>query len=147
MAGTHTTGSDAALLCRPITEETAAEQNAALDHLLTHLTITGIHAELIKRQIPTRCAVKLYASGESLWHPPELVIYTDAGWRVATVSIGERSGSYMVALARVGADDEPQTGRVEVVPAILPHRAALLVAQQAAILALPEGRHGSAISG
>ncbi|MCF6474966.1 hypothetical protein FAF44_42335 [Nonomuraea sp. MG754425] len=131
MAGTHTTDSSAVLLCRPISEETAAEQNAALDLLLTHLTITGVHAELIKRQIPTRCAVKLYASGESLWHPPELVIYTDAGWRVATVSVGERSGSYMVALARVGLDNESYAARVEVVPAHLPGRAALLVAQSA----------------
>ncbi|MCF6469686.1 hypothetical protein FAF44_14995 [Nonomuraea sp. MG754425] len=145
MAGTHTSGSDAVLLCRPITEETAAEQSAALDLVLTHLTTTGIHAELIKRQVPTRCAIRLYASEESLWHPPELVIYADAGWRVATVSIGERSGSYLVALARVGAGDEPRAARVEVVPAILPGRVALLVARQTAVPATPEGRHGSAI--
>jgi hypothetical protein len=49
------------------------------------------------------------------------------------VTIGPRSGSYMVELVRVGADNEPQADRVEVVPACLPARVAFLVAQNAGV--------------
>lgn len=59
----------------------------ALDRVLEQLTAGGIHAQLIKR-IADRCAIKLYSTGETLWHPPKLIIYADAGWRIATVTIG-----------------------------------------------------------
>ncbi|MFI7135117.1 hypothetical protein ACIBQ1_56310 [Nonomuraea sp. NPDC050153] len=134
MARTDRTSSADDLLCQPISEEETAVQNAALDRVLEHLTTAGIHAQLIKR-IADRCAIKLYSTGESLWHPPQLVIYADAGWKIATVTIGPRSGSYMVELARVGPGNEPRADRVEVVPAGMPHRVGLLVAQNAGVAA------------
>ncbi|WP_433363065.1 hypothetical protein [Streptosporangium sp. CA-115845] len=36
-------------------------------------------------------------------HPPELTVKGPQGWRVATVTVGARSGSYLVSL-RDGAD-------------------------------------------
>ncbi|GAA3199426.1 hypothetical protein GCM10010486_81570 [Nonomuraea roseoviolacea subsp. carminata] len=130
MARTHRTSSADDLLCQPIPEEEAAVQNAALDRVLEHLTAVGIHAKLIKR-IADRCAIKLYSTGETLWHPPKLIIYVNAGWRIATVTIGPRSGSYAVELARVGPDNETRHDRIEMVPSDHPDRVGLLVAQNA----------------
>jgi hypothetical protein len=135
MAGTHTTGSDGGLLCRPVTEEEATEQNEALDRILAHLTTRGINAQLVKRQLPAQCAIKLYATGEDLWHPPELIIYADGGWKIAVISIGERSGSYLVELPRVGPNNQPCGKGIEAVPVNRPDRVASLVAQNAGIAA------------
>ncbi|MFC4012599.1 hypothetical protein ACFOY2_35580 [Nonomuraea purpurea] len=129
MAGTHTTSpADSDLLCQPISKEEAAAQSAALDRVLEHLTTAGIHAELIKRRTD-QCALKLYSNGETLWHPPELIVYADAGRRIATVTIGPRSGSYAVELAGVGPGNQPLADRVEFVPAAKPQHVGLLVAQ------------------
>ncbi|TMR15501.1 hypothetical protein ETD86_26945 [Nonomuraea turkmeniaca] len=134
MALTHTTPSADDLLGQPIAEEDAAAQNAALDRVLEHLTTAGINAQLIKRLV-IECDTKPEPSAKTLWHPPQLVIYADAGWKVATVTIGPRSGSYMVELP--GGDDQgevPAT-RTEVVPASLPSRVAILVAHNAGVAA------------
>ncbi|MEV5501645.1 hypothetical protein AB0M50_40250 [Nonomuraea fuscirosea] len=132
MALTHTTPSADDLLGQPIPQEEAATQDAALNRVLECLTAVGVNAQLIKR-LAIQCETKPDPSAERLWYPPQLVIYADAGWRVATVTIGPRSGSYMVELVRVGADNEPQADRVEVVPACLPARVAFLVAQNAGV--------------
>ncbi|MGI5289167.1 hypothetical protein ACQEVF_38295 [Nonomuraea polychroma] len=132
MALTHTTPSADDLLGQPIPEREAAVQNAALDHVLEHLTDSGVNTQLIKRLV-IRCATRHSPTAEPLWYPPQLVIYADGGWRVASVTIGARSGSYMVELARIGLGDEAQSDRVQVVPASLPGRVALLVTQNAAV--------------
>ncbi|MGA5758214.1 hypothetical protein [Nonomuraea bangladeshensis] len=132
---THTTGSNGGLLCRPITEKEATGQNDALDRVLAHLTTRGINAQLIKRRLPAQCAIKLYGTGEDLWHPPELIVYADGGWKIAIISIGERSGSYLVELPTVGTDNQPGTKRIEVVPATMPSRVAILVADNAGVRA------------
>jgi hypothetical protein len=36
--------------------------------------------------------------GEVRRHSPELIVHDDAGWMVATVSMGPRSGSYLVSI-------------------------------------------------
>ncbi|MEV4018488.1 hypothetical protein AB0J35_49150 [Nonomuraea angiospora] len=138
MAGTDTRESGGVLLCQAVTRETADAQNAALDRVLEHLTVAGINAQLIKRRAD-RCPITLCATGENLWHPPELIIYANAGWEIATVSVGERSGSYMVELSRVGPDNEPQADRIHVLPADLPKRVALLVARHAEMSELTYG--------
>ncbi|MEQ4716101.1 hypothetical protein [Nonomuraea sp. B19D2] len=126
------TAPTADLLGEPIPEVQAAAQNAALDRVLEHLAATGVHAQLIKR-LSVQCETKPVPFAEKLWHPPQLVIYADAGWRVATVSIGRLSGSYMVELARVGAENESRADRVEVVPVNMPSRVGLLVAENAGV--------------
>ncbi|WP_327585031.1 hypothetical protein OHA25_56595 [Nonomuraea sp. NBC_00507] len=133
MEVTHT-ASPEDLLGQPISEGEAEAQNAALDRVLDLMTAVGVHAQLIKRLV-IECATKPSASAETLWYPPQLVIYADAGWRIATVTIGARSGSYMVELARVGPDNEAQADTVEAVPALLPSRVAHLVAQHAGVSA------------
>ncbi|MFD9940900.1 hypothetical protein ACFWYW_45535 [Nonomuraea sp. NPDC059023] len=130
MTRTHSTSSADDLLCQPIPEDEAAAQNAALDRVLEYLTAACIHAQLIKR-IADRCAIKLYSTGETLWHPPKLIIYANAGWRIATVTVGPRSGSYAVELARGGPDNEPRHSRIEMVPSDYPDRVGLLVTQNA----------------
>ncbi|TMR98884.1 hypothetical protein [Nonomuraea basaltis] len=130
MAPTHTTGSGGILLRQPITGEEAATHHAALDQVLGHLKAAGINAQLIQRRAD-RCAITIAVTREPLWHPPELIIYANAGWRIATVTIGACSGSYMVELARVGTDDELRRDRIEVVPPTMPSRVARLVAQNA----------------
>ncbi|GAA3154498.1 hypothetical protein GCM10010486_20750 [Nonomuraea roseoviolacea subsp. carminata] len=54
--------------------------------------------------------------------PPRLVVYADGGWRVATISVGPRSGSYLVELAQWGEANEPRLDRVEAVPGGHPER-------------------------
>ncbi|MFG6199089.1 hypothetical protein [Nonomuraea sp. JJY05] len=130
MAPTHTTGPGGILLCQPITGEEAATHHAALDRVLGHLKAAGINAQLIQRRAD-RCAITIAVTREPLWHPPELIIYANAGWRIATVTIGPRSGSYAVELARVEADNVPLADRIELVPASQPQRVGLLVAQNA----------------
>ncbi|MEV0823866.1 hypothetical protein [Nonomuraea rubra] len=133
MAGTQPTGSGGVLLCRPITQQVAAGQNAALDRILAHLTATGIHAQLIKRQVVTQCEVMPCATSGGLWHPPKLIIYADAGWEVATVTVAERSGSYLVELPQVSPDNQPGGTRIEIVPATQPGRISRLVADKAGV--------------
>jgi hypothetical protein len=127
-------GSGGVLLCQAVTRETAEAQNAAFDRVLEHLTVAGLNAQLIKRRAD-RCPITLYATGENLWHPPELIIYADAGWEIATVRVGERSGSYMVELPRVGPGHEPRADRIQALPAGFPERVALLVARNAEMFA------------
>ncbi|MEV5557326.1 hypothetical protein AB0L44_27045 [Nonomuraea wenchangensis] len=100
-----------------------------------------MHAELITR-IALDCERRPEPSAEKRRYPPALLVYADAGRRVATVTIGERSGSYLVELARIAnraATDvffaTPATGMhrdwIAVVPAHLPDQAALVIAQHA----------------
>jgi hypothetical protein len=130
MAVAHTTASVEDLLGEPIREAEATAQNVALDRVLEHLTADGVNAQLIKRLV-IECGAHPGPFIEKLRYPPQLVIYADAGWRVATVTIGVRSGSYMVELTRRRPDNEIRLDRVEVVPASQPSRVALLVAQNA----------------
>ena len=130
MAVTHITASVEDLLGEPIREAEAAAQNIALDRVLEHLTVESVNAQLVKRLV-IECGAHPGPFIEKLRYPPQLVIYADAGWRVATVTIGVRSGAYMVELARGGPDSELRADRVEVVAASEPGRVALLVAQNA----------------
>ncbi|MFI6535047.1 hypothetical protein ACIBHY_21540 [Nonomuraea sp. NPDC050547] len=126
MAPTHTTGSGGIPLCQPITGGEAATHHAALDQVLGHLKTAGINAQLIQRRTD-RCAITIAATREPLWHPPELIIYANAGWRVATVTIGPRSGGYRVELAQWGEDNEPRLDKVEVISGSHPECVAALI--------------------
>ncbi|MGA4993535.1 hypothetical protein [Nonomuraea bangladeshensis] len=119
-------------LGEPVTEAEADRQRAALDGVLKHLAKTvGVHAELITR-IAIDCERQPEPSAEKRRYPPALLVYADAGRRVATVTIGERSGNYLVELARMAAPvaDIPRDW-IAVVPAHLPDQAALVIAQHA----------------
>jgi hypothetical protein len=60
---------------------------------------------------------------------PALVMFGDAGRRVATVAVGPRSGMYLVDLARVGPDNERMRDLRALVPPAMAHRAVRMVAQ------------------
>ncbi|MEV3983597.1 hypothetical protein [Nonomuraea sp. NPDC049758] len=133
MTLTHTTATAEDVLGEPVSEEVAEAQSAALDRVLALLEADGVNAHLIKR---IWIEAKTNGSGvQKQWHPPQLVIFADGGWRIATVTIGPRSGSYAVELARVGPDNEARHDRIEMVPSDHPNRVGLLVAQNAGALA------------
>ncbi len=101
----------------------------------------GVQAELITR-IALDCERRPESSAEKRRYPPALLVYAAAGRRVAAVTIGERSGSYLVELARVAnraATDvffatptiDMHRDWIGVVPAHLPDQAALVIAQHA----------------
>jgi hypothetical protein len=65
--------------------------------------------------------------GKRRRYTPELVIHGDTGWVIAAVTMGSRSGCYMVSM--------PRGSGVETVPSERPERVANLV-----LAALPGGR-------
>ncbi|MEV0621665.1 hypothetical protein AB0I81_50620 [Nonomuraea sp. NPDC050404] len=132
---THPTCASGVLLCDPVTLATARQQADALDQVVPHLKAKGVHELLIMRSDPQPCAILVYGTNEDLWHQPEMTIQADGGWLVATVTVGERSGSFLVELPRVGPDNEPIGTRTELVPSTLPSRVALLVAEHAKVAA------------
>ncbi|MED7922722.1 hypothetical protein SMD20_00640 [Nonomuraea sp. LP-02] len=129
---------------KPVTKAEADRQRAALDRVLEPMTETvGVHAELITR-IALDCERRPEPSAEKRRHPPTLLVYADAGRRVATVTIGERSGSYLIELARIANRAETDVffaapaadmhrDWIAVVPAHLPDQAALVIAQHAGV--------------
>ncbi|GAA4235325.1 hypothetical protein FHR32_006740 [Streptosporangium album] len=94
----------------PVDEATAEIQDKALAVVQRLLKDRGIHA---------RChhtiSLGLFASREAAWpdkpplrswmdrYPPELAVAGPQGWRDATVTVGPRSGHYLVSL-RNGPD-------------------------------------------
>ncbi|MFI9591034.1 hypothetical protein [Nonomuraea sp. NPDC052265] len=124
MALTHTAPSAEDTLGSPVSESAANVQNAALDLVLPHLAGLDVNAQLVKRAL-IHCQTEPEPSVERLCHPPQLVVYANAGWKVATVSIGGRSGSYMVELARVGEHNQPLADRMRIVSGDEPENVAL----------------------
>ncbi|MEV0620710.1 hypothetical protein AB0I81_45810 [Nonomuraea sp. NPDC050404] len=125
---------DGLLHCQAITGEALAGHTAALDQVLTHLTASGINAQLIMREAATRCPIMLYATGERLWHPPVLKIYANAGWKAAAISVGARSGCYFVELPYTpgwSGRDNP----IEIISANHPDRVASFVSRVAGVSA------------
>ncbi|GAA0925832.1 hypothetical protein [Nonomuraea longicatena] len=113
MTGKHTT---------PALDQ-ASEAEAALERLHRRLVAEGISPKLIQRT-----ARESEPLAETADHSPTLVIYQDAGWRVATIAVGSRSGMYLVDVAQVGPHNEPKPDLRTLVPPALPHRAVRLVA-------------------
>jgi hypothetical protein len=107
MTGTHTTS----------TPDQVSEVEAALDRLRKHLVAEGISPKLIHR----------VADGpEPGADPtPQLVIYREAGNRAATITVGRRSGTYIVDVVKPCHGGE----RRALISPAMPHRAARLVAQ------------------
>ncbi|NRQ30520.1 hypothetical protein HII36_01495 [Nonomuraea sp. NN258] len=112
----------------PIPQDAAQVQRDLLDTLLLILDVEGVNAQLISR-VWVEAKSGASSSVERRWHPPQLIIYADGGWRVATVSIGPRSGCYAVELAQIGPGNQPLADRIEVVPVNKPSRVARLIAQ------------------
>jgi hypothetical protein len=127
MALTHTTPSPEDSLSKPIPASVANAQNAALDLVLPHLEGLGVNAQLVKRLL-VQCQTMPDLAVEPLWYPPQLIIHADGGRKVATVTLGVRSGSYVVEVARVGDDNEPLADRMRIVPVNKPEKVALEIA-------------------
>lgn len=124
MALTNTTPSAEDTLGNPVSESVANDQKAALDLVLPYLEGLGVNAQLVKRLL-VHYRTEPAPSVERICHPPQLVVYANAGWKIATVTIGGRSGSYMVELARVGKHNQPLADRMRIVPGDEPEGVAL----------------------
>ncbi|GAA0915657.1 hypothetical protein [Nonomuraea longicatena] len=113
MTGAHTTR----------TPDQASEAGAALERLHQHLVAEWISPKLIQQTTG-----ESQPTAETAFQSPTLVVYRDAGWRVATVGVGRRSGMCIVDLAQVGPYNEPKPDLRALVPPAMPHRVVRLVA-------------------
>jgi hypothetical protein len=107
MTGTHATS----------TPDRVSEAEAALDRLREHLVAEGIRATLIHR------AADEPEPGAD--PAPQLVIYREAGGRVASVAFGRRSGTYIVDVVKPSHGGE----RRALVSPAMPRYVARLVVQ------------------
>ncbi|MDP9843228.1 hypothetical protein [Streptosporangium lutulentum] len=75
------------------------EFNRALANVQRLLKDAGIHSYSVRT-----VGLKLlgsggpYPIGHIRWHVPELFVRSDAGWLIATVTMGTRSGCYLVSV-------------------------------------------------
>ncbi|MEV6866631.1 hypothetical protein AB0M44_37250 [Streptosporangium subroseum] len=82
-----------------ISEAKAEEFNGALANVQRLLRAAGIRSYSVRS-----IGLKLLGSGEPYpkgqiqWHVPELFVRSDAGWLTATVTMGTRSGCYLVSV-------------------------------------------------
>ncbi|MEV6862360.1 hypothetical protein AB0M44_15360 [Streptosporangium subroseum] len=103
-----------------VTAATAEKYGRALAEVRRLLGVRGIRSFVVHTH-----SLKLFGDGRPLprgslgRHAPELVVRSRAGWTVATVTMGPRSGSYLISM-RDGRD-------IETVPAENPERVANLI--------------------
>jgi hypothetical protein len=126
---THTsTPSCDVQLDQPISDEVAEQQEAALDRVQELLAAHGIHTCSVERlEIRGHSRGQEEPLVESHRYPPQLLVFSDGGWRLATVTVSPRAMAYMVELAQWGEGNEIQPDRVHVVPGDRPERVAVLI--------------------
>ncbi|WP_433245343.1 hypothetical protein ACQPYK_43270 [Streptosporangium sp. CA-135522] len=90
-----------------VTDTTAEKHDRALAVVQRLLK-----ASEIRTQVVHRISLKLFGDGRPSpqgklrRHAPELIAYGDAGWTVATVAMGRRSGYYLISLPAVGVTSQ-----------------------------------------
>ncbi|GGP16837.1 hypothetical protein GCM10012278_82230 [Nonomuraea glycinis] len=93
---------------------------------------------LLRRGMPSRTVEWLRLTLKSAYYPskpisaldrypPELLVFSSQGRRIATVRIAPRSGAYIVEVAQTGPDDVVLPDRVTLVPGDSPGKAAALI--------------------
>lgn len=113
----------------PISDVVASQHDKALAALRDLLIRRGMRSQVVEwlkltlrsstypRQ-PTSALVR---------YPPELLVFSPQGWRIATVRIAPWSGAYIVEVAQTGPDDVVLPDRVTLVPGDSPGKAAALI--------------------
>jgi hypothetical protein len=113
----------------PISDVVAGRHDEALAKLRELLTRRGMRSQVVEwlkltlrsstfpRQ-PTSALVR---------YPPELLVFSPQGRRIATVRIAPRSGAYIVEVAQAGPEDVVLPDRVTLVPKDSPDKAAALI--------------------
>jgi hypothetical protein len=111
------------VLVRALTPD-ESEIRDGLDLLHRQLVAVGVPPTLIQR-----VTANPEPTADVTAPSPQLVIYGESGWRVATISVGPRSGMYLVDTAQVGSDNGRMPDLRALVPPAMAHRAVRLVAQ------------------
>ncbi|MEV6859513.1 hypothetical protein AB0M44_00705 [Streptosporangium subroseum] len=103
-----------------VTDKTAERHDLALAVVQQLLRVRGVRS-FAAHTIDLKLSVdgRPIPLGKPQRHAPELVVHSAAGWVVATVTMGPRSGSYLVSM-RDG-------GNIETVPAENPEKVASLM--------------------
>jgi hypothetical protein len=113
----------------PISDIVAAEQDAALARLRKLLTRRGIPSRTVEwlRLTLRSSTFPRQPTSALVRYPPELLVFSPQGWRVATVRIAPRSSAYIVEVAQAGKKDVVLPDRVTLVPEDSPDKAAALI--------------------
>lgn len=112
---------------RPVPRQLAELHDAALDHVQKLLTAHGIHARCVERLDITARRGEEEPLIESRRYAPQLLVFADGGWRVATISVAAGSGAYLVELAQWGQNNEPRPDKVKLIPVGYPQWVASLI--------------------
>jgi hypothetical protein len=113
----------------PISDVVAGQHDKALAKLRELLTRRGMRSQVVEwLKLTLRSSTFPRQPTSSLVrYPPELLVFSPQGWRVATVRIAPRSSAYLVEVAQVGTDNAVLPDRVTVIPADSPDKAAALI--------------------
>jgi hypothetical protein len=90
-----------------ISDVVAERHDFALGRVLPLLRTSGISAHIVHT-----LRLQLFGDGRPLprgdlrRYAPELVAYSEAGWRIATVTVGPRSRCYLVSLPTAGVTSQ-----------------------------------------
>jgi hypothetical protein len=105
----------------PITDATAEVHEAALEAVRMLLSARSVHTHSVSRiGLTLEGSGPPYPRNRCVQYAPELLVFAPQGWLVATVSVLPRSGEYLLALTRTGADDWPQADLRRMIPANRP---------------------------
>jgi hypothetical protein len=113
----------------PISGVVASQHDKALAALRDLLTRRGMPSQVVEwLKLTLRSSTYPRQPTSSLVrYPPELLVFSPQGWRVATVRIAPRSGAYIVEVAQAGQEDVVLPDRVTLVPEDSPDKAAALI--------------------
>jgi len=113
----------------PISGVVAGRHDEALAGLRALLTGCGMRSQVVEwLKLTLRSSTFPRQPTSSLVrYPPELLVFSPQGRRVATVRIAPRSGAYIVEVAQVGQGDVVLSDRVTSVPGNSPDQAVALI--------------------
>jgi hypothetical protein len=113
----------------PISDVVAGRHDEALAKLRVLLTRRGMRSQVVEwLKLTLRSSrFPLQPTSALVRYPPELLVFSPQGWRVATVRIAPRSSAYIVEVAQAGKKDVVLPDRVTLVPGDSPDKAAALI--------------------
>ncbi|WP_327107096.1 hypothetical protein [Nonomuraea glycinis] len=110
--------------------DVVAEQHdkalAALRELLTGCGMRSRVVEWLKLSLRSS-TWPLPPTSSLVRYPPELLVFSPQGWRVATVRIAPRSGAYIVEVAQSGQEGAIFPDSIMLIPGGSPAKAAALI--------------------
>ncbi|MGN9785900.1 hypothetical protein ACTMTF_31050 [Nonomuraea sp. ZG12] len=113
----------------PISDVVAGRHDEALAKLRELLARRGMRSQVVEwLKLTLRSSrFPLQPTSSLVRYPPELLVFSPQGWRVATVRIAPRSSAYIVEVAQAGEKDVVLPDRVTLVPGDSPDKAAALI--------------------